>query len=95
MRKVISLTLLISSFVTPVFAVGGPDRQSLNPLFAFIPLLIILAGIGLFIYALVDIIRSEFQGNNKIIWLLVLLLLPPIGTILYLIIGRKQKLIAG
>jgi membrane protein DedA with SNARE-associated domain len=44
------------------------------------------------IIALIDIVRNEFSGNNKIVWLLVVLLGNFLGAILYFIIGRKQKL---
>ena len=44
------------------------------------------------IIALIDILRNEFSGNNKIIWLLVVLLGCFLGALLYFIIGRKQKL---
>ncbi|MBS3908004.1 MAG: PLDc_N domain-containing protein [Syntrophaceae bacterium] len=50
-------------------------------LFGFIP----------FIIAFVDILRSEFEGNNKLIWLLAVIFVPLIGSIAYFIIGRKQK----
>lgn len=43
------------------------------------------------IIALVDILRSEFTGSNKIVWLLVVIFLPVIGFILYFLIGRNQK----
>lgn len=43
------------------------------------------------IIALVDILRNEFTNNNKIIWVLVVLLSWIIGAILYFFIGRKQK----
>ena len=43
------------------------------------------------IIALVDIIKSNFLENNKIVWVLVVLLLPIIGAILYYIVGTKQK----
>jgi hypothetical protein len=43
--------------------------------------------------ALIDILRSEFSGNNKLIWILVVLFFPLIGTILYFLIGRGQKII--
>ena len=42
--------------------------------------------------ALIDILRNEFSENNKIVWLLVVLLGNLIGAILYFIIGRKQKI---
>lgn len=42
--------------------------------------------------ALIDILKSRFEENNKLIWLLVVLFLNIIGTLLYLFIGRKQKI---
>ena len=42
--------------------------------------------------ALVDILKSEFEGYNKLIWVLVILFLWIIGAILYYFIGRKQKI---
>ncbi|HSM48843.1 MAG TPA: PLD nuclease N-terminal domain-containing protein [Draconibacterium sp.] len=44
------------------------------------------------IIALVDVLRNEFTGNNKIIWVLVILLSWIIGAILYFFIGRNQKI---
>lgn len=44
------------------------------------------------IFALVDILRNEFSGNNKLIWLLVLVFFNIIGAILYFILGSKQKI---
>ena len=44
------------------------------------------------IIALIDILRSEFVGNNKLIWVLVILLTWILGAILYYFIGRKQKI---
>lgn len=42
--------------------------------------------------ALIDILKSEFEGNNKIVWLLVVIFLNILGALLYYFIGRKQKL---
>lgn len=44
------------------------------------------------IIALVDVIRNEFTGNNKLIWVLVLIFFNIPGAILYYLIGTKQKL---
>ena len=44
------------------------------------------------IIALVDILRNEFNGNDKLIWVLIILFLWIIGAILYFFIGRKQKI---
>ena len=53
---------------------------------------ILLLPLLLWIFALVDILRSEFTGSNKIVWLLVVIFLPVIGFILYFLIGTKQKI---
>lgn len=59
-------------------------------------LFVFLIGIGctvLWIYCLVDIIKANFKGeNDKIIWLLLIIFLPMIGSILYLYIGVNQKI---
>lgn len=44
------------------------------------------------IIALVDILKSEFKGNNKIVWILVVLFANFFGAILYFLIGREQKI---
>ncbi len=59
--------------------------------------IIILLFISLFLFilpiiALVDIVRSEFEGNNKIVWVLIVIFFNIIGSILYFLIGKKQKL---
>ncbi len=43
------------------------------------------------LWALVDILRSEFTGSNKIVWLIAVILLPLLGAVLYWFIGREQK----
>jgi hypothetical protein len=46
----------------------------------------------LWIVAFVDLLKSDFRGSNeKLIWVLVILFAPFIGAILYLAIGRKNK----
>ncbi len=42
---------------------------------------------------LIDILRSSFPStNDKLLWILIVLLLPVIGAILYFAIGRKQRI---
>ena len=41
--------------------------------------------------ALVDILKSNFEGNNKLIWVIVVIFLSAVGALLYWLIGRKQK----
>jgi membrane protein YqaA with SNARE-associated domain len=57
-------------------------------------LIAVFFGIIPTIIALIDIVKNEFSGNNKIVWLLVVLLGNFLGALLYFIIGRKQKLSA-
>ena len=57
-----------------------------------IVLIVTLVMLVIPIIALVDILRSEFEGNNKLIWVLVILLTWILGAILYYFIGRKQKI---
>jgi FtsH-binding integral membrane protein len=51
-----------------------------------------IVGLGLMIWAVVDIAKSEFPGNGKLIWLLVVLLAGLIGIIIYFAVGRSQKI---
>jgi hypothetical protein len=47
----------------------------------------------LWLVALVDILKSEFKdGLTKVIWLLLVIFLPFLGSILYFFIGRDQKI---
>jgi len=55
--------------------------------------LIGLLCLALWIFALVDIVRSRFrQDTTRIVWILIVIFLPVIGTILYYLIGREQRL---
>jgi hypothetical protein len=60
-------------------------------------ILIILFTLGFFailpIIALIDILKNEFTGSNKLIWVLVTIFLPFLGSLLYFGIGRRQKLV--
>ena len=46
----------------------------------------------LWLYALADVARNDFSDFTiKIVWLLILGFFPPLGTILYFLIGRNQR----
>ncbi|WP_111668978.1 PLDc N-terminal domain-containing protein [Algoriphagus litoralis] len=48
--------------------------------------------LGFWAYALFDCLRSDFQGpNQKLIWLILILFAPIIGTFLYLSMNRRTK----
>ncbi|WP_298285289.1 PLD nuclease N-terminal domain-containing protein [uncultured Lutibacter sp.] len=55
-------------------------------------LILILCAFLIPIIALIDILRSDFKGNEKLIWVLVVLFTSFIGTILYFLIGRNQRI---
>jgi len=44
------------------------------------------------ILALVDIATHEFEGQNKIVWVLIVALTGLIGALIYFIVGTRQKL---
>lgn len=41
--------------------------------------------------AIIDIVKSEFKGNDKIIMFLLVLAVPLAGMIIYFVIGKKMK----
>lgn len=44
------------------------------------------------LWALIDVVKNEFEPEkNKLVWLLVVALLPFVGSLLYFFIGRAQK----
>lgn len=48
--------------------------------------------LGFWIYCFVDILTSKFRGNEKLLWVVVVLMAPGLGILLYLILGRKSKI---
>lgn len=45
---------------------------------------------------IVDIIRSDFKdSNNKLLWIVLVIFLPLIGSLLYFAIGKDQKALSG
>jgi cell division protein FtsX len=53
-----------------------------------------LACFAVWIWALIDILKNEFTCNNKLIWLVLVVILPVLGVVLYYFIGREQKIAA-
>jgi len=58
-----------------------------------IVVIISILALPFWIISLIDILKSRFEGNDKIVWLLVLIFLGIPGMILYRVIGKKQKII--
>ena len=63
---------------------------------SLIGLLILILWLIMPLAMLVNVAISEFKDNtNKIVWIIIILVLYPIGWILYLIFGRKQRVKKG
>lgn len=46
----------------------------------------------LWLWALIDLLRSDFKDTTtKLIWVVIIVFLPVLGALLYLLIGRGQK----
>ena len=56
-----------------------------------ITLLVILFIFLIPLLALISALMSDFPGNEKILWVLIILLLPFLGSVLYFLIGRNQR----
>ncbi len=73
---------IINSIILFIGGLGGWEML----LLAVLPFL-------LWIWAIVDLMQGRFSDNTlRIVWVLLIIFLPVIGSILYLIIGRSQKL---
>lgn len=72
-----------------ILAFMGPQEiiLVLIAIFVVVPVFLIIP-----LIALIDILKSKFDGSDKLIWVLVVLFLGVIGAALYFFIGRKQKL---
>ncbi len=64
----------------------------LNDFQIIIVLLFVVLVILLPLLALIDIVRNDFKDSNqKLVWVVVVLCFNLIGSILYFVIGTKQK----
>lgn len=67
-----------------------------NPLGTLPCCFVLLLGVGslvLWIWVLVDCINNEpSEGNDKIVWILIIVLLHALGAILYLLIRRPERI---
>ena len=47
---------------------------------------------ALIVYTLMDLLRSNLPTNTKLLWLIVILIAPILGSIIYLIGGRNKQI---
>lgn len=55
-------------------------------------ILFVVIPVIFWIITLTDILNNKFEGSNKLIWILVVIFLPIVGSLLYFAIGRRQKI---
>lgn len=53
--------------------------------------IIALVLLALPITALVHLFRSNMQGQDRLTWVLLVIFMPVVGSILYFLIGKKQR----
>ncbi len=57
----------------------------------FILVLLILALLLTPIVALFSVLNKKFPDNEKLIWVLVIIFMPILGSIIYFIVGRPRQ----
>lgn len=43
------------------------------------------------LFALISVLINDFRGNEKIMWVLIIIFLPFLGSLLYFLIGRDKR----
>lgn len=46
----------------------------------------------LVVLALMDLFKSTLPTNTKLLWLIVILIAPVLGSLIYLLVGRNQRI---
>ncbi|WP_333807435.1 PLDc N-terminal domain-containing protein [Flavobacterium sp.] len=54
--------------------------------------IILFVTLFFWLFCVIDVLRASFNGNDKLIWVLVLLFVPLLGPFLYLFIGRNKRI---
>lgn len=70
------------------------NPQFFEPYARFMTVIVIFAIVLFLVWlvTIIDIVKSDFKKDaDKIVWFLFVMIIPPIGALLYLLIGRFQK----
>lgn len=82
----------LSSYPNIEIVYHRKDNSMFSMIFSILPILLLVV-LVLYIYCLVKILTGTFQNSNdKLMWVLLVLFLPFFGSILYLMIGSKQRI---
>jgi hypothetical protein len=55
-------------------------------------ILILIVGAGLWLWMLIECATKEPSGNDKIVWILIILLGGGVGALVYLIVRRPKRI---
>ena len=67
--------------------------QWLLPDLGVLFLFLLLPVFSLWLYGVIEVGKSRFKNpSDKLNWVLLLLLVPPVGAILYFVVGRKNRI---
>ncbi len=66
----------------------------MSPMYSLSAFFLFIIPAILWIWALVDILKSNFKDDaTKVIWVIIVILLPILGSILYFILGKNHKVL--
>jgi hypothetical protein len=69
------------------------DGLGFPELLVLLAFLVLIGGTGLWIAMIVDCVTKEPDtGNNKVVWILVIVLAHFIGALIYLLVRRPQRI---
>lgn len=76
---------------------GHSKKPEMTFLFLFgggliVTVMVILFIILLPLLALLSVLMNDFQGNEKIMWVLIIIFLPFLGSVLYFLVGRDKRM---
>lgn len=85
----------IASLLTLLFTVflAGCSEEALTGLVAGSIAVYVIGAILLFvlvILALVDLYQGSYPLNKKLLWLVIILIIPYVGALLYFLVGRNR-----
>lgn len=67
--------------------------QAANNGWLYFGLVLLIAYFGLILFCLMDVLKGNFKNPvEKLVWVAVILFFPFLGSVIYLFMGRKNKL---
>ena len=67
-------------------AANAENPHSILPLILFFGVI----PLGFMIYCIKDILPKSFEGNAKKVWLILIIILPMLGPLMYLFVGQDK-----